>query len=47
MNLRFYLFASGVNQVESERVGGSKISFCHPRGFRASTQSYRKRGGVI
>ena len=25
----------------------SKISFCHPRGVRASTQTYRERGSVI
>ena len=33
VNLRFYLFASGVIQVERERGDESKISFFYPRGF--------------
>ena len=30
------------------RKGGeSKISFCHPRGLKASSQTYGEWGGVI
>ena len=37
MNLRFYLFLSDVNQGGMRKEGQFKISFCHPRGLRAST----------
>ena len=47
MNLGFYLFASGVNQGGMKKGGEFKISFCHPRGLRASTQTYREQGGMI
>ena len=41
LNIGFYLLVSGVNQVEWER----EVS--HPRGWRASTQTYCKWGGII
>ena len=42
--LSFYFWS----QSGGMRKGGkSKISFCHPRGLRASTQTYHERGGVI
>ena len=47
MNLRFYLFVSGVNQVERETKVSLSFPFITPRGFRSSTQTYRKRGDVI
>ena len=47
MNLRFYFFVSGVNQVEWERELSPRVPFITPRGLRASTQTYRKRGGLV
>ena len=46
MNLRFYLFVSGVIKA-IRKEGESKISVCYRRGSGASPQSFRERGGVI
>ena len=35
MNLRFYLFVSGVNQGNEGRGGEFKISLCYPMGLGA------------
>ena len=47
MNLRFYLFISGVNQGNGGRRGEFKISLCYPRGSGAFPQFYRERGGGV
>ena len=41
VNIKFYLFVSGINQVEWER----EVS--RPRGWRASTQTYRECGWFL
>ena len=46
MNLKFYLFVSGVNQGMREG-DESKISLRYSRGLGDSPQSFHKRGGVI
>ena len=46
VNLRFYLFASGVKQVEWEREVSPRFPFV-TRGVWASTLTYREGGGVI
>ena len=47
MNLRFYIFVSGVNQGNGGRGGEFKISLCHPRGLGAFTQFYCEQGEMI
>ena len=47
MNLRFFLFVSGVNQGNGGSGGEFEISLSYPRGLRAFPQFYRERGGGI
>ena len=47
MNLRFYLFASCVNQRNGGRGGEFKISLCYPRGLGAFPQLHREWDGGI
>ena len=47
MNLRFYLFVSGVNQGNGERTGDFRISLCYPRGLGTFPEFYCKHGGGI
>ena len=47
MNLKFYFFVSGVNQVEWGGEVSPRIPLVTTGGLRASLQIYRERGGVI
>ena len=47
MNLRFYLFVSGVNERNGGRGGEFKISLPYPGSLGAFSQFYRERGGRI
>ena len=43
---KFFSFSFWFESGDMRKWDESKISFCYPKGLRASTQTYHERGGV-